>query len=275
MADKSVVIGFDGSPESLDALALARVLIRATGARTHLAMVFGDDKQKLSTADFFKSTLELAEPLMSTNFEVHAVDDLSVGAGLNSVVEEEDASILVIGSSQWGPIGRVRLGDVGATFSQGLGCDLLIAPRGYSRDGKEEIKDIGIAYGGTEQCDVALRRGIELMGELDASGTLVGVVPQFHKDKEGTPSSDEFSRKLRSDMESILQRAVERSGRDLEIRIEDGDVADGLARASADFDLMVVGSRGYGPTGRVMLGGTGLSLARSAASPLLLVPRDE
>ena len=39
------------------------------------------------------------------------------------------------------------------------------------------------------------------------------------------------------------------------------------------LDLLVVGSRAYGPSGRLLSGSTSLRLARRVACPLLVVPR--
>jgi nucleotide-binding universal stress UspA family protein len=39
-------------------------------------------------------------------------------------------------------------------------------------------------------------------------------------------------------------------------------------------DLLVVGSRGYGPLGAVLLGSTSIPLARAARCPLLVTPRE-
>ena len=48
-----------------------------------------------------------------------------------------------------------------------------------------------------------------------------------------------------------------------------------LALFSARVDLLVVGSRGYGPIRSLMLGGTAVYLASSAQCPLLVLPRAE
>ena len=46
-----------------------------------------------------------------------------------------------------------------------------------------------------------------------------------------------------------------------------------LASRSSEFDLIVVGSRGHGPLKRLMLGSTSGKLVRSAACPVIVVPR--
>jgi len=40
-----------------------------------------------------------------------------------------------------------------------------------------------------------------------------------------------------------------------------------------DIDLLICGSRGYGPLRRVLLGGISAKLVRRAASPVMVVPR--
>ena len=52
----------------------------------------------------------------------------------------------------------------------------------------------------------------------------------------------------------------------------EGDPADALARMSADFDLLVLGSRSYGPLRAALLSGVSGVLVRRAACPLMVVP---
>jgi nucleotide-binding universal stress UspA family protein len=46
-----------------------------------------------------------------------------------------------------------------------------------------------------------------------------------------------------------------------------------LAERSRELDLLVVGSRGYGPVRQVLIGGVSAELMRRAACPVLIVPR--
>ena len=50
-----------------------------------------------------------------------------------------------------------------------------------------------------------------------------------------------------------------------------GQPAEELAVYSASLDLLIVGSRGYGPIGRLIHGSTSQQLARSARCPLLVL----
>jgi nucleotide-binding universal stress UspA family protein len=63
-------------------------------------------------------------------------------------------------------------------------------------------------------------------------------------------------------------------GVDVQHELLEGSAGDALAGAAADdVDLLVVGSRGYGPVRRVLLGGVSSGLMRSSPVPVLAVPR--
>lgn len=69
-------------------------------------------------------------------------------------------------------------------------------------------------------------------------------------------------------------KVAERHGAALERReVTDGDPADELAMMAEHLDLLVLGSRAYGPPGRLLSGSTSIQLARRAPCPLLVVPR--
>ena len=51
------------------------------------------------------------------------------------------------------------------------------------------------------------------------------------------------------------------------------DAADGLIAASAHLELLVMGSRAYGPLHAVMIGGVSRRVLDHAACPVLVLPR--
>jgi nucleotide-binding universal stress UspA family protein len=53
-----------------------------------------------------------------------------------------------------------------------------------------------------------------------------------------------------------------------------GDPADALIALSHEVDLLVCGSRGYGPLRAVLLGGVTHRLMRAAHCPVMILPRD-
>ena len=80
---------------------------------------------------------------------------------------------------------------------------------------------------------------------------------------------------LRESATTTLERATTAAGEDLRIERTafEGHAADELVRASADLDLLVVGSRGFGPLRRIVPGSTGAKVLRAAQCPVLVLPR--
>ena len=68
---------------------------------------------------------------------------------------------------------------------------------------------------------------------------------------------------------SALEPGVEASA-----ELSDGSPAHALRERSGELDLLVLGSRGYGPLRAVLLGSVSSGLVRSAESPVVVVPRD-
>jgi len=59
---------------------------------------------------------------------------------------------------------------------------------------------------------------------------------------------------------------------DADWRIVDGNVVDVLAGLD-EVDVLICGSRGYGPARRVLLGGVSARLIKRATRPVVVVPR--
>jgi nucleotide-binding universal stress UspA family protein len=70
-----------------------------------------------------------------------------------------------------------------------------------------------------------------------------------------------------------LESAVASFGPEVEAEFKVGDPAHILTEASEQLDLLLVGSRGYGPMHAVMVGGVAGRLVREAACPVLVLPR--
>jgi len=74
-------------------------------------------------------------------------------------------------------------------------------------------------------------------------------------------------------MRGDIAKALEDVGHPAaDVRIFDGNVADSLTKASEGADVLVCGSRGWGPVGAAVLGSVSNRLAHTASCPVLAVP---
>ncbi len=91
----------------------------------------------------------------------------------------------------------------------------------------------------------------------------------------GRASEESFLAGVREQARAALDKALASLPEGIEAADEllEGDVVDELAALDErECDLLVCGSRGYGPMRRVLLGGVSRRLIRRAACPLVIVP---
>ena len=92
----------------------------------------------------------------------------------------------------------------------------------------------------------------------------------------GRDAEEAFLATVREDVRGALDKAVAALPAGVEATEEllEGDTVDALAALDErEIDLLVCGSRGYGPVRRVLLGGVLRKLIRRAACPVVVVPR--
>jgi nucleotide-binding universal stress UspA family protein len=191
------------------------------------------------------------------------------GRGLHMVAEDENADLLVLGSSRRGLLGRVLLGDDTREALNGAPCPVMIAPAGYARDARP-IGRIGVGYNGSPESEHALAFARGLASELGAQLSALEAVeiPTYAFTAAAVPFSVDFIDDM---VDSALRRVSALPG--VEPHASYGRPAEELAHFSASLDLLVVGSRGYGPLGRLVHGSTTSILIGTACCPLLVLTR--
>lgn len=273
-----VLVGYDGSPESRDALALARTLAKASNSWLLLAWIEAvgpfDLPYEAVVAPVQNraedALREVSRELRDQGVEVGTSVGLlgSAAQGLHELAEGESAALIVVGSSHRGRVGRVLAGTVGTRLLHGSPCPVAIAPRGLAGAGPPELVRIGVAYDGSPESRLALSWGERLAKSTQADLRLL-VVSEDH-------SSDlvDIGRAKRRHAEHVLAEGLDRI---TEVRAT-GNVKSGLAieqltDQSANVDLLVVGSRGYGPLRRVLLGSVSAQLVGHSRCPVVVTPR--
>jgi nucleotide-binding universal stress UspA family protein len=203
----------------------------------------------------------------------------SPAAALHRFAENEDASVLVLGSSRRGAVGRVLPSAVTDRMLHGAPCPVAVAPSGFSMSDADNWPDlIGAAFIDSPDGRTALAIAGVLAGAAQAQVRVLTVGEPLGTLVAGnlTGRELELARKgIDEAAQRILELGIEmlppgRSAGGVKLS---GPTAATLAAASADLDLLVCGSRGYGPIRTLMLGGTSHELVRKASCPVLVVPR--
>jgi nucleotide-binding universal stress UspA family protein len=267
-----VLVGVDGSQGGRDAVALARQLTAVSGKLTlgHVYPYHGDppvrgyDHHEAAQIIRARELLHSASEELEVDAQLRWTSATSPGRGLHALAEMVSADLLVVGSTRRGPLGRVLVGDDTRAALHGTPCAVAIAPSGYANQ-SSSIRTIGVGYDGSADSERALIAGRALAAELGAKLAALEVVVFPSYTLSGPLAGDAI----------MVDQARDRvaSLGDLEPHATAGPAADELALWSASLDLLVVGSRGYGPIGRLVHGSTSRELTRRAHCPLLVLTR--
>jgi nucleotide-binding universal stress UspA family protein len=153
---------------------------------------------------------------------------------------------------------------------------VAIAPRGYAARDAQGLGVVGVAFDGTAEAELALALGQRLAAGAGATLRVIAVVPKVvvRPSRIGHTARG-YQRVLDAHFEAALEGAGARLPSTVSyelVRLE-GPPPVILAEATQRLDLIVTGSRGYGPVRRALLGGTASALVRTAHCPVVVTPR--
>lgn len=283
---RTIIIGYDPEHDGDDALSLGSVMSALLGAKPTVAVVTHwhqhlldrEPLEQAIEAEIAQPRARASEVLAGLDPDVLGFPWRSPGAVLHDLAVAEKAGLIVIGSEHRGPMGQLMVGSVGESLLQGAPCAVAVAPRGFAEREETHVLRICVAFDGSAEAWSALETAIGLAERVHGALTVI-TVAEFPTHGSATSESiltgDEFRDFEREEKQRILDLALKRlpSGLAGEGRLMTGDVGELLAQASGDFDLMVTGSRGYGPLRRTLLGNATRKLMRTAACPVIVLPR--
>lgn len=274
------MVGFDGSDGGRDALELARTMGEPAGASALVVAIIPYGPLPVDFEALEEDAVAEAKPLFEEARE--RLDGLEVetrgfGGGspagvMTEIAEAEDVDLVVIGSPHRGAIGRALIGSVAESVLHGAPCAAVVASRGYADERHEPFRRIAVAYDGTPEAKAALRRGEAVAMRTNAAIEVLTVVAP----PASVPGVGGYVPIDPPEPDRILNEAVKSVDNKLAAhgRRLDGPPATTLAEACEDgVDLLVAGSRRYGPVMRVLLGSVSTQLIHMAPCPVLVEPR--
>jgi len=283
-----ILIAVDGSERSEDAVSFGRALALAADAPVVLALAQRSDPLRPGAEAHANVLREEAErtlarlalwlddvrdvtlrPLVATTSPAHT---------LQAAAEQEQAGIIVVGSSHTGRLGRVLPGSTAERLLHGASCPVAVVPLGYRNHATAAQPVIGCAYRPTADGAAALGAAEELALALSASLRVMQVIEplaRLYDSGEMPLNLPEVTGAIYSDTErSLTERVARLSARlDSEGTVHSGRPAEVLTALSETVDILVIGSRGYGALKAVLLGGVSGQVIRSAACPVVVVPQ--
>jgi nucleotide-binding universal stress UspA family protein len=291
---RNVLIGVDGSQTGRDAIALATALVRPGGRLTlaHVDVPVYASSHPLQDARHERAghaggdalgegagreagdgrtagLLEDERRAAGVRAELIEISESSVGRGLHSLAEDLEADLLVVGSCSHGLAGRTLVGDDTRASLNGASCAVAVAPRGYATHPQAlAVVGVGCDFSGESHAAVAAAREIAAQhgGRLEGLHVLAQPIGAY-----AAPMPLNWGEVLEADRQAAEDRLASVEGVDGSAVY--GVAGEELAVFGERVNLLVVGSRGYGPFRRLMFGSTSNRLARHARCPLLVLPR--
>jgi nucleotide-binding universal stress UspA family protein len=284
---RAILAGADGTGSGLDAVAFGARLATAIGSPLvvacvcpNKALLAGADEETDDPQRQAASILEAARDVVGDlPADFRTVVSTSPARGLAELAEEAGVEAVVVGSTHRGPVGRVMSGSTAERLLHGSGCPVAVAPRGYRRHRSKPIDAIGVAFIDTPDGHEAVRVAADLAARAHLPLTVYTVIALHRNwlrpeavEPDAAVVPEEITRAYREPLDRVV--AAPPDGVRATGQLLFGEVVDELSvAAERDVDLLVCGSRGYGPVRRVLLGTVSASLVRQASVPVLVVPR--
>jgi nucleotide-binding universal stress UspA family protein len=275
-----IIIGVDGTERGEDAVVFGHQLAAFAGGRIVLANVFPyeDIRGRASSLAYRETLHEASQEVLAAiaeryDLQAHTTRSLastSPARALHKLAEKDGAALIVVGSSHVGPARRVLPGSTGEHLLHGSPCAVAVVPKGYRETEHAAPRRIGVGIDGHEESAAALRGAAELARALDAQIELI---------RAFSPEVAPVDAEVLADLEIEARTHLDESVKALPPALNGASTfvekhpADVLIERSHELDLLVIGSRGYGPLRAVLLGAVSGRVIRDAACPVIVVPR--
>ncbi|MFT0761586.1 universal stress protein [Actinomyces sp. F1_1611] len=291
MDQTEIVVGVDGSRESLDAALWAGE--HAKRVNGHLTVVCAYPTASYSAAaldggfavvddeSLHQGALDAANEAAAAVREQVGVDpEVSALVGDPSIVLAElskECDLIVIGSRGGGGFADRLLGAVSSAVPAHSKCPVVTVPPHRSGKPFTPIERIVVGVDGSDQASTALVKAVDLAFAWQAELTAVVAIPVATAGGAMAWLPVAVDRQvLLDDIMESLNSAIEKAlnGRDMWVarHVLDGSPAALLTEFSTAVDLVVVGTRGRGGFAGMLLGSTSQTVLHHSTCPVMTVP---
>lgn len=291
----TLMAGFSASRHSSAPVELAAQIARTTGESIIAASVI--ERRLPPQADPIEDEYAGHVATAAERALLGAVDELPRGTGITVEVQHarsvpdglmalaaaHDVSVVTVGSSSSGLLGRVALGGVTNRLVHTAAVPVAIAPRAY-RPGPVPVRRLTVAYGGNADANGLLEAAAELAGRWGVQLRVVSFSVRDVAAYSAMINTAEAERLvLRSWWERTRADVDERLARTggapsaADVQIELGTGPDWRAAVESiewrPGDLLLLGSGAAAPLQHVFLGSAAARIIRASPVPVMILPR--
>src|SRR5687768_4076484 len=215
-----VVIGYDGSEASEDAVAFGLTWCRSTGDVPIVATVYPEEhpfglgvrRIDIDWVTYVREQAEIVQDKARASVGDSAlyrnVASTSAAHGLADLAEDVAAAMVIVGSTQESGLTRALLGSTTERLLHGATVPVTVVPPGWRQSAADRISSIGVAYVDTRDGREALRVAARVALRIPARLTLYSILGQ---------SSERYSYLVgRTDEQAFVDKARDSYGKALE-----------------------------------------------------------
>lgn len=290
----TILAAFSASRHSSAPLNLAAQIARTTGEEVIAAAVVErawpprDDPVEAEYLSYVRAqatqALQRAVAVLPTDVDAAPVihESTSIPTGLIELADAHRASVVAVGSSSSGMLGRVALGSVTERLVHTARVPVAFAPRGNA-DTRGRIRRLTAAYGGEADVNGLIPATAKLAAAWSAGLRIVSFTVRntaaFYGSIESSAEElvvQQWSRRTNDEITKQLNAIRDR------MAVSDVDVAVGAghdwnaAVQSVEWnagDMLVLGSGAAAPSAQVFLGSAAAKILRRSPVPVMIVPR--
>ncbi|WP_046527933.1 universal stress protein [Cellulomonas sp. FA1] len=287
-----VVVGYDGSPEAVSAVRWAAVAAHRLGAELRVVHVWGLQGQldvpPLRTASAY--VRQGAQEVADEGAQV--AREQSPGLAVTAVLDDgppartlvglaQDARLLVAGRQGAGRLSGVLLGSVSLGVLQHAPCPVVVVPR--TQVAPQPTGHVVVGVDGSAASFAAVDAAVTGADAIASStATRLTVVACWQEpptnrslvswlaEQPGTSPADLARQAAERALDAALVRLAGAEGVTVDGVVAEGPAARVLAQHAERADLLVVGTRGLGGLGGLVLGSVSQWLVARAACPVLV-----
>ncbi|MGH2911269.1 MAG: universal stress protein [Solirubrobacteraceae bacterium] len=196
---------------------------------------------------------------------------------LHSMASYEDAELIVIGAAREGIAGHLHISLI-ERMVHGAPCAVAVAPAGYAEGEPPNPRRIGVGFADTDEGKAALRLGAEIAERLDGELEVIagsGLGASLTAYAFASALLPEVEDELYAETKAKLEQAIAELAQSVPVQmnVKRGEPSRLLAECSEHMDLLLLGSRAYGPLRHVLLGSVSATVIRESRCPVLVIPR--
>jgi nucleotide-binding universal stress UspA family protein len=280
---EKIVVGYAGDQAGRDAVKLAARL--AAVLSSHVTIVFpyhpllasvpceeAEERVRGETQALVVGIENLAAPTYHWSpspWPIHALHELA---------SYEEADLIVFGAAREGLADHLHV-SLMERMVHGAPCAVGVAPAGYADENPTALHRIGVGFSDSDEGRTALHLAHELAGILSGELRVIagsGLNPALASYAFSSPSLPQVENEMYAETKANLERVAGELDDGVPIQLETvrEDPSEVLIERSGNLDILMLGSRAYGPLRHVLLGSVSARVMREAHCPVLVVPRD-